>query len=279
LSGQAGVPSVDYCQNHWQEVDFQLPADLPALRTDAQLELCLESEGKVISENRYDVTIASSQWADGGPDEHPAIQIWDPARSHARNLFDGPVKAISSLDEARSTNVLVIGSLRRHLLTATEENQLRDFVSRGGRVLMMHPGAALPALYPDQVGSFTAKDGEIATMHVPESPVFSEIQPLDLAWFPRSGRQLPLACTGVFGITASRADVTGLAWQCDIHGYLKRTSEITNYSGHPLVEIQSGQGRLLASELNLEAAKTDPIACRILMNSLHYLATRNAPPF
>jgi hypothetical protein len=116
-------------------------------------------------------------------------------------------------------------------------------------------------------------------MHVPESPVFSEIQPLDIAWFQSGNRKLPLACKGVFNIRPTRSDVTGLAWQCDIHGYLKHPSEITDISGSPLLEIQSGQGRLLASELCFEAAKNDPIARRILMNSLHYLCVRGTPPF
>jgi len=110
---------------------------------------------------------------------------------------------------------------------------------------------------------------------LPESPVFSGIEPLDLAWFERGRRQLPIACTGVFQTTPARDDVTALAWQCDIHGYLKKTSEVTRISGAPLVEIRSGRGRLLASELYLEAGKDDPIARRLLMNAIHYLNQPN----
>ena len=51
-------------------------------------------------------------------------------------------------------------------------------------------------IYPDEIKGFKAKEGEIVTMHVPESPVFAGIEPLDLAWFERGGRKLPIACTG-----------------------------------------------------------------------------------
>jgi hypothetical protein len=279
-SGQANIGHIDYCQNRWQNVDFVLPHDLPAPRVDAELCLSLEAAGgKLISENQYDVTIASPEWAAGGSDEQRVIQLWDPARSHARRLFNIRVTVIESLDEANATNILVVGELHRHSLTAAEQNQFRNFVSNGGHVLMLHPGFALPELYPDQVGSFTAKEGEIVSMHVPESPVFSGIHPLDIAWFERGKRRLPLACTGVFSIMPTHGDVTGLAWQCDLHGYLKKSFDITSISGSPLVEIQSGKGRLLASELYSEAAGADPIARRILMNSIHYLCDRSAPPF
>ncbi len=81
-------------------------------------------------------------------------------------------------------------------------------------------------------------------MRVPESPVFS--------------------------------DTVALAWQCAIHGYLKTPDEITKISGSPLLEIQSGRGKLLASEFCFESTKReDPIARRLLMNSIRYLRDKN----
>jgi hypothetical protein len=38
-----------------------------------------------------------------------------------------------------------------------------------------------------------------------------------------------------------------------------------------LLEIRQGKGRLLASEMSLEAGANDPIARRLLMNALHFL--------
>jgi hypothetical protein len=178
---------------------------------------------------------------------------------------------VNSIQNASPTNVLLVSSLPDAGLTPAEIGQLKNFISQGGRVLMIHPGKILAELFPDQVKGYKAKDGEIVTMHVPESPVFSEIEPLDLAWFDRGDRRLPLACTGVYRTVSGRDDTTPLADQCDIHGYLKTTSEITRYSGTPLIELRNGKGRLLASELNLESGKTDPIAGRLLINMIAYL--------
>ncbi len=108
-------------------------------------------------------------------------------------------------------------------------------------------------------------------IHIPESPVFSEIEPLDIAWFDRGRRNLPIACTGIYRIDEGRTDISALADQCDLHGYLTDPSQVQKYSGTPLVEIRIGKGLLLASELNLESAGTDPVSKRLLSNIIKYL--------
>jgi len=269
--GKTGVAPVKYYENRWLDVGFTTPTNLPTPRVDGQLVLRLEVDGKVLSENNYDITITSMDWAQGDLDKKTIVQLWNPGKPSSKDLFGMPVSVVDSISLANPAKVLIIGSLAGRTLTTAEMHQLHEFVSQGGRVLMLHPGTALTQLFPDQIGTFKAKEGEIVTMHVPESPVFSGIEPLDLAWFERGGRHLPIACTGVFQIPSARRDTVALAWQCDIHGYLKKTSDITNISGTPLMEIQSGQGRLLASEMCFDSAQDDPIARRLLMNSICYL--------
>ncbi|MDB6018224.1 MAG: glycosyl hydrolase family 2 [Pedosphaera sp.] len=269
--GKIDVPPVKYYENRWLDVDFTTPTNLPTPRVDGQLVLRLEVDGKILSDNNYDITIASVDWAQGDRDRKSIVQLWNPGKQSSNDLFGMPVSVVDSISLANPTNVLIIGSLYGRTLTTTEMQQLHEFVSQGGRVLMLHPGTALTNLFPDQVSVFKAKEGEIVTMQVPESPVFSGIEPLDLAWFERGDRHLPLACTGVFQIRSDRRDTVALAWQCDIHGYLKIPAEIMQISGSPLLEIQSGRGRLLASELCFESAKDDPIARRLLMNAICHL--------
>jgi hypothetical protein len=273
--GWVEVSPVKYYENKWLNVDFALPKISDANRINGQLVLRLENNGALLSENHYDVTIASRGWTEGDLGKNSVVQLWDPQHKSAKELSGLPVRAVASIGETDSSRLLVIGDLHGRSLTAAEMAQLHAHLSGGGNMLMLHPGNALGSLFPDQVGGFKAKEGEIVTMHVPESPVFSGIEPLDLAWFERGRRQLPIACTGVFQTTSGRDDVIALAWQCDIHGYLKKTSEVTRISGAPLVEIRSGRGRLLASELYLEADSDDPIARRLLMNAIHYLSQPN----
>ena len=137
---------------------------------------------------------------------------------------------------------------------------------------MLHPERSLANLFPDRIKRYKAKDGEIVTMHVPESPVFSGIEPLDIAWFDRGGRRLPIACTGIYQIVGGKG-VQPLADQCDVHGYLTDQSDIQNYEGTPLVELCIGKGCLIASEINFESAASDPISKRLLSNTIRYLAT------
>jgi hypothetical protein len=54
-------------------------------------------------------------------------------------------------------------------------------------------------------------------------------------------------------------------------GYLKRPEQMTEFGGSPLLQIQLGQGTLIASEMELGGE--DPIAKRLLGNLLRLLQT------
>jgi len=276
--GQVAVPSVAYYKNHWLNVKFNTPEYLPAPRVDAQLVLRLESsDGKVLSQNHYQVVIATPDWAKNGSDKLPNLCLWNPGNQPTDYLSGLPIRTVDSIASVNLTNILIIGDLHGLTLKPSEASELKEFVSRGGKVLMLHPKDSLAKLFPDQVKSYQAKEGEIATMHVPESPVFSGIEPLDIAWFERGGRNVPMACTGVYQIAAGRKDITALADHCDFHGYLTSPSQVQKYSGNLLVEIYFGNGCVLASELNFESSANDPIAKRILSNAVNYLASNFIP--
>ncbi len=170
-----------------------------------------------------------------------------------------------------STNVLIIDDMSRFHSNPVRNREIAGIRRQGGRVLLEHPKSLLPKLYPKEIKSYAGREGEIVTMHVPESPVFDGIEPLDMAWFERGGRRVPIACSGVYRIAAGAAHTTALASQCDIHGYLQKPSDLEKYLGAPLVEIRDGKGLLLASELCYEAGTNDPIAMRLLRNAVNYL--------
>lgn len=271
--GQVAVPAVGYYKNYWLNVKFNTPESLPAPRINGQLVLRLVSDGGItLSKNNYDVVLAAPEWAEHGSETLTNLFLWNPGNQPMDCLSGLPITAVSSIQSVNPGNVLIIGDLSSNALESSEAGEITNFVARGGQVLMLHPGDSLAGLFPGLVKSYKAKKAEIVTMHVPESPVFSGIEPLDLAWFERGGRNLPLACTGVYQIVDGREDISTLADQCDPHGYLNNPSEIEQDSGAPLVEIRLGKGRLLASELNLESDANDPIAKRLLSNLLNYLA-------
>jgi hypothetical protein len=110
-------------------------------------------------------------------------------------------------------------------------------------------------------------------MHVPESPVFDGLDLLDLAWFELGEGRLPRACRGVYQIESQRADTSMLAEVVDIHGYLKTPADLAKYSGTPLVHLEAGKGRLIASEMMLFEAPQDPIAGRLFANLIKTLGS------
>jgi hypothetical protein len=265
------VPAVRYSREHWQQVNFTTPASLPTPRVNGELVLRLEADGRTLSVNTYDITLATTEWTEGGFDKKSNIAFWNPGNQSQQMLSSLRVVTVDSMAAVKPASLLIVGDLKGVILTDSQMSLLRDFISQGGRALMLHPRDSLVKLFPEQVKGFVPKQGEIVSMRVSESPIFEGFEPLDLAWFERGSRKLPIACTGVYRISSAQKNTIALATQCNIHGYLRDTSDVTKISGTPLLEIQSGKGRILASELCLESGKNDPIAQRLLMNSLHYL--------
>ena len=261
--GTLPVPSAGFYSNQWLNVNFQTPSSLPSGRVDAQLVLSLTSGGAVLSENNYDVVLATPEWA-AAPGKNAVVV--GPGEGLTQEI-----RRVNSFRAASTNRVVIVGRADEFLSQPTRAEELKAFVAAGGRVLLLQARGTLPQLFPDLVKRYVPKDGEIVTMHIPESPVFSGIEPLDLAWFERRNREVPIACSGVYQIDSTRSAITPLADQCDIHAYLKRPSEITNYSGSPLVEIKLGKGTVIASEMNFDAGQDDPIAQRLSSNVIRYL--------
>ncbi len=262
---------VEYYSNVWGEFALSVPADLPSPRVNATLTLLLEVNDKVESTNSYDITIATSSWANEGLQRPIAIFA---SKSNVQ-LTTPPIagREITSFADARPDEVVVVPNAEIILGNSKVDDELRRFVISGGRVLLLHAGAKLPSLFPNQVTNFRTCPGEIVSMHIPESPVFDGLEPLDLAWFELGGGRLPRACQGVYQIESRRADTSMLAEVIDIHGYLRTSADLAKYSGTPLMQLDAGKGRLIASEMMLVEAPQDPIASRLLANLIKALGS------
>jgi hypothetical protein len=260
-NGAVPFPAVPYYTNQWRDVDFEMPATLPEPRVDAALSLSLESGGKIISQNSYDLVIAKPAWSAVEPALASRLQVFDP---------HGSGGTLTSLDSLDPQKLLVVGDSRALLLLPVGAAKLRSFVQNGGRALLLQPGADLVTLFPDTVKAYRKTIGEIVTMQIPESPVFDGIEPLDTAWFEMGGRNIPYACSGTYEIDRSKAGVATLAQECDLHPDIRKGGFFKS-AGYPIVELRLGKGVALASEMMLSARDRDPIAGRLLRNMIHYL--------
>jgi hypothetical protein len=273
--GALATSVVGYYSNVWGEFTLSLPVELPSPRLQATLTLLLEVNGTVQSKNSYDITIGTRSWADEGR-QHP-IAIFTSKKYAELAALPITGRAITSFQDARPGEVVIVPNAEAELGNSKVDSELRAFVVSGGRVLLLNAGAKLRSLFPDQIKSYRTCLGEIASMLIPESPVFDGLEPLDLAWFELGGGRLPRACGGVYQVETGRGDTTMLAEVVDIHGYLKTSADLAKYRGTPLVQLNDGKGKVIASEMMLFEALRDPIAGRLFGNLLNALASESQP--
>lgn len=107
--------------------------------------------------------------------------------------------------------------------------------------------------------------------------IFNGLDALDLRYFNNERREIPTACHTT--IMANRSDsLIELASQMKIHAYIdggdldERIKKIESMRGLSLMEIESGNGRVIVSTMATDKAATDPIAARIVSNIIHYLS-------
>ena len=265
--GELSVSDLPYYCNRWIDVSMPVPENLPASRVDGSLRIRLMKNDAVLSDNDYDVTLATRAWAEQGLSEIAGVALLDPFGEAPAGLRS--LKQVSSVQQLTRKQQLVVAGAEKVLTAHELADGIDQFVREGGRALLLNPRTKLAEHYPSLVAQYRVCDGQIVGMQIPESRVFSEIEPLDLSWFERGAGNIPLACSGVYQVNRG-PEITCLASTVDIHGYL-RTPEVVRVSGSPLVELRAGKGTILASEMLVEADFRDPIAGRLLSNLIHHL--------
>lgn len=257
-TGRQPTPQVEYYSNGCIDVEFAMPQNVVG-RCEAELCLRLVSNGRTLTENRYDIVVASRQWASlplAGRKITLDHAAWVQHRDCDLCPSTTPYMIVRGDDEGVSQNLA----------------KLRSYVERGGRLLFLNAGELLPIMLPGIVKSYRKVRGEIVHAFLPESPVFDGIESRDLAWFHSDGSTPALACEGVFRVDRDHPKTTILAQFCDYHNYLNHPEDIMEYTGTPLWECQLGSGLILASEMNPAAVASDPIAARLQANLFAYIA-------
>jgi hypothetical protein len=272
-SGLVAVPPASFYSNVWVDTEIHLPQQLPQDRTSATFHLEYLSGQGTHSENEYSITAVTERWANQSMTAADRFCLLDSSQTINAEFRSGRSKYISRIAEASSAEVLVVPSAETRLQDPKQMEQIREFVTAGGRALLLKPGRVLPDLCPDQVQGYRKAEGENAWMWRPESSAFEGLAPLDLSWFDMGRDTIPKACSGTYRVSYLRRDVSVLAYCMDRHGYLKRPEQMTEFGGSPLLQIHLGKGTLIASEMEL--GSEDPIATRLLGNLLLLLQTRS----
>jgi hypothetical protein len=275
-SGQCRMVAVAQYDRKWQEIKFVIPAGLPIPKIDCLLVLELYRNGKKISENYYDLCVVERRWIYPSSDlmRKKKIALFDTSNQFAdilKNYGFQNCKAIDNIANIADCNFLIIANADS-LSEFPQWEQVRSFAESGKTVLLIHPGLHMTKLFPDMVKSVLDEPGDMVNIRVYESPVFDGIGPLELSWW-QTGISQPYVCRRSFRL-AKVPGVVPLATFMKVHGYLPRNKvqeQLKELSGSPLLEIKVGKGKIMVSEMALEAGTNDPIAARLFTNILTYL--------
>lgn len=237
-SGSIDTPGVDYYGRLWLEPDILLPT-IAVPRQDVRLRLRLTENGLPVSENEYDILLATKEWAGMPLKEDGKVTVVDDS---------------CTLDPAL----------------------LRKRVEAGENMVFLGCKELAQKVFPEYItGWIIPTEGDIAFMERPEDPVFDGISPLELRYFNSDRPGIPLVCTATLK-TLRCPEVRELAGQMKIHAYIDggsqedRLRRIDAMRGFPLVEISTGKGHALVCTMCTDKAATDPIAARLLNNMLNY---------
>jgi hypothetical protein len=276
----SGVQQTGYIKHYdrlWLECKINLPDSLPLPKSSCKLKLKLKSEDKIISENDYDVVIASRDWVKSKPHlDGKKIVVFDLSGETNKVLDSMGVKyhSMKDLTEIRTNDadLLIIANLDVENEIPYNWEDVKKVCHNGTNVLLIHPGKHMKWLYYNKIESIYERKGRVVNMHIPENGVFDGIGPIELAWWQQKENELPRACRRSFRLSNhenSQSLCTYLRPHTDLGG--NKQSYLYEMSGIPLLEIEEGKGRLIASEMETNMGNEDPIAAKLLSNILQEL--------
>ncbi|WP_278583089.1 sugar-binding domain-containing protein [Coprobacter fastidiosus] len=272
--GNVDVPVVEHYGRQWMTANINVPSNLPESRVDAKLKLELKDKGGVLlSQNDYNITLATQEWSNNGELKDKKIVLVD--NNNTAKVFDQlqiPYTKVATVAEAvkAKADLYVYAGLDDKNCSAEELSNMRKSVQGGKNALFLNCEKAMLKMYPEHfTGFLVPTEGDIATMEVPESPVFDNIEKMDLRYFNNNKREIPTVCSASMQTVRSEK-VVPLAAQMKIHGYIngdmhKRSEYVSTIKGFPLLMIQD-QGNVMISTMRTDKAATDPIAGKLLSN-------------
>ena len=272
--GNVDVPVVEHYGRQWMTANIDVPSNLPESRVDAKLKLELKDKGGVLlSQNDYNITLATQEWSNNGELKDKKIVLVD--NNNTAKVFDQlqiPYTKVATVAEAvkAKADLYVYAGLDDKNCSAEELSNMRKSIQDGKNALFLNCEKAMLKMYPEHfTGFLVPTEGDIATMEVPESPVFDNIEKMDLRYFNNNKREIPKVCSASRQ-TVRREKVVPLAAQMKIHGYIngdmhKRSEYVSTIKGFPLLMIQD-QGKVMVSTMRTDKAATDPIAGKLLSN-------------
>jgi len=275
VSGKESIPSVAYYGRKWIEPNILIPSALPNDKLNARLVLKLLEKGKIVSENDYELLLTDKKWLGTASLKGKRILLVDKSNQMVPVADDLGIdyKRLNSVADAvqQKSDVLILSGLDSVNTSEKEISQIKTFVAAGGKLLLLNAGRLAISLFPGQVRNVLKEDGEIVSIEIPESPVFDDIEPLEIRYFNNNKRENPLVIKNSYQVNRN-PNIESLASFLKVHGYLEgniaeRSKKMDEIRGFPIIKIKN-KGTVILSEVVLEKTTTDPVAGKLFVNMI-----------
>jgi hypothetical protein len=291
VSDTLDLPTIKYYDTYEHHLTIDLPANLAS--DNYELSGKIIKDGKIISENTFDLFIADKFFARTAGKKNQKIILYDVEGTTGQELekLGLPIKATDKLKAISKDQLLIIGENSADKNLEKFKNHIEKFINAGGRILVMRQDKThLPfinTLLPYAVNNINmeldnpiypspderpARNGFHINPESPDHPVFNGLdrQKLevwsDYTGWDESQEGMPHIYPVTDGFTlTNKKDVA-------------KTAILANYGGGleglALIEMFKGQGSILLSGFDLvKRVDVDPVAERLLMNMIKYMAS------
>lgn len=263
FSQTVAIPDCPYYTNVKVPVRFRIPDDLPQDRDNYRLLLRLSSGVRQVSENEYDLLLATRHWAFPNAIAAGRVLMYGNQPVVLKAIIKAQIPLIDHLDDLQQGDVVVLtGEVPDK--ESDEGSKLLEYVRQGGKLLLLETGQAEKLLPVGMIQKTWNTMAEFANQDVPDHPIFAGLTSQDLRWWNGIGDLSPHVCANAYELDPS-VSVNKLARVINPVGYVYKHAW-----RYPAFILQEGKGAILVSELRTSACVEDPIAARVLHNILSW---------
>ncbi|HEV7779832.1 MAG TPA: glycoside hydrolase family 2 TIM barrel-domain containing protein [Chitinophagaceae bacterium] len=288
-SDTINLSDITYYSTWQKKLAMKLPSQLPM--GDYQLAGKVIAAGKLVSENYDKLFIGNKEWLAAAPAAIQKIILYDPQGKTATSFdkLNISYSKISSFNSIPLSSLLVIGENSVDEIFTKQAALVKQFVKNGGRVVCLRQDAAhLPAVNsvlsaamqnvttPLDVPAYPpparpSRNGYYVNPERPDHPVFNGVKREQLrVWSDYTGWDASQkGFPAIYPVTDGYVPVD----KKDIG----RIAVLGNYGvaleGITIAEVADGKGSVLLCGLDLAGrTKVDPVADRMLINMINYMA-------
>ena len=279
-TGKCAVDSVSFYTQKSVLLPIKIPLHLPEKKAEYQLLFQLKTNKDILSQNSYDLIIVEKKQLTNPIANTKKIGVFDLTGETYRALDSLKINCLKLKDltqiRTEPLDLLIVANIDSDSEVPYNWEDVANVNSNGLPVLLLHPGKHLQWLFYDKIASVYEQKGRIVNMHIPEHPAFSEIDPMELAWWQAKEKEIPVVCRRSFRLK-NQTDMVQLCTYLRPHTDLGSDppAYLEEMSGCPLLEIKNKKGVLIASELELNQAIVDPIAATVFNNIIGFLLTQS----